>query len=264
MRRHRHRDRRRRLHGQGPCGGHVGRRRGLRHRAAAPAGDDLRHHADASAERYRAGLWLCPRDRRLAGCWWPTRRSRRWSSPRPQDTHRDDRRGRLCARASRCSAKSRWAHRWTMPRRWWRRPRPRACVNMIGFNYVRTPATQFARQLIADGAIGEITWFRGEHTEDFLADPALPATWRTTGRANGTHGRSGAAYRSTAALALMGPIAELSARDRDGACDAPRPDGPVAVTNDDQAQIMCRFASGRDGASVRQPHRDGAEDGLCL
>ncbi|MFN3282360.1 MAG: Gfo/Idh/MocA family protein, partial [Tabrizicola sp.] len=28
--------------------------------------------------------------------------------------------------------------------------------NMIGFNYVRTPATQFVRRLLAGGAIGEI------------------------------------------------------------------------------------------------------------
>jgi predicted dehydrogenase len=53
---------------------------------------------------------------------------------------------------------------------------------MVGFNYIRTPASQFARQLIAEGAIGDVTWFRGEHTEDFLADPETPANWRT-GRA---------------------------------------------------------------------------------
>jgi len=61
-------------------------------------------------------------------------------------------------------------------------------VNMVGFNYVRTPATQFARQLLSDGAIGEVTWFRGEHTEDFFADPRTPATWRTRGASNGTMG----------------------------------------------------------------------------
>jgi predicted dehydrogenase len=60
--------------------------------------------------------------------------------------------------------------------------------NMIGFNYVRTPATQFVRQLLAEGAIGQVTWFRGEHTEDFLADPETPANWRTTGRSNGRWG----------------------------------------------------------------------------
>ena len=44
-------------------------------------------------------------------------------------------------------------------------------ANMVGFNYIRTPASQFARQLIQSGEIGDITWFRGEHTEDFYADP---------------------------------------------------------------------------------------------
>jgi predicted dehydrogenase len=52
-------------------------------------------------------------------------------------------------------------------------------ANMVGFNYIRTPASQFARKLIAEGEIGDVTWFRGEHTEDFLADPETPASWRT-------------------------------------------------------------------------------------
>ena len=98
--------------------------------------------------------------------------------------------------------------------------------NMIGFNYVRTPATQFARQLMADGAIGEVTWFRGEHTEDFWPTPRLPANWRTRGHGERHDGRPGAPHRSTAALALMGPIAELSAGDRDGPRDPPRPERP--------------------------------------
>ena len=30
-------------------------------------------------------------------------------------------------------------------------------------------------ELLAEGAIGQVTWFRGEHTEDFLSDPQAPA-----------------------------------------------------------------------------------------
>lgn len=116
-------------------------------------------------------------------------------------------------------------------------------TNMIGFNYVRTPATQFVRKLLADGAIGQITWFRGEHTEDFLADPALPATWRTTGRANGCMGDL-APHPINCMLALMGPVAELSARIETVHATRPGPNGPVAVDNDDHAQLMLRFASG--------------------
>jgi predicted dehydrogenase len=117
------------------------------------------------------------------------------------------------------------------------------CIHMTGFNYVRTPATQLARQIVASGEIGAITCFRGEHTEDFLADPALPATWRTRGRANGNMGDL-SPHIVNAALALMGPIDSLIAEietvheSRRGA------NGSEPVTNDDQAQIICRFASG--------------------
>ena len=119
-------------------------------------------------------------------------------------------------------------------------------TNMIGFNYVRTPATQFVRQLLADRAIGDVTWFRGEHTEDFLADPDMPANWRCTGRANGTMGDL-APHMVNCALALMGPIAEVSARIETVHATRPGPDGPVPVDNDDHAQMMVRFAGGAMG-----------------
>ena len=115
-------------------------------------------------------------------------------------------------------------------------------ANMIGFNYARTPATQYARRLIVEGRIGDVTWFRGEHTEDFYADPAAAASWRTDGRANGTMGDL-APHMINCARALIGPITAVMARietvheDRNG----------VPVTNDDQAQLMCRFARGATG-----------------
>ncbi len=115
-------------------------------------------------------------------------------------------------------------------------------TNMVGFNYIRTPASQFARQLVANGEIGAVTWFRGEHTEDFLADPQAPATWRTQGDANGTMGDL-APHMINAALALMGPIAQVMAEVETVHRD--RPGG--TVTNDDHAQMMCRFASGAMG-----------------
>ncbi|MBC7738276.1 MAG: Gfo/Idh/MocA family oxidoreductase, partial [Candidatus Saccharibacteria bacterium] len=115
-------------------------------------------------------------------------------------------------------------------------------ISMTGFNYIRTPASQFARRLIADGTIGDITWFRGEHTEDFLADPASPATWRTLGDANGTMGDL-APHMINAALALIGPITSLVAEVE--TVHSTRPGG--IVTNDDHGQMMCRFANGAMG-----------------
>ncbi|WP_419740396.1 Gfo/Idh/MocA family protein [Ruegeria sp.] len=112
-------------------------------------------------------------------------------------------------------------------------------VNMVGFNYIRTPASQYARKLIAEGEIGDITWFRGEHTEDFYADPDAPATWRTTGMANGTIGDL-APHMVNGALALIGPIAQVMAEVE--TVHRTRPGGEV--TNDDHAQMMCRFENG--------------------
>ncbi len=115
-------------------------------------------------------------------------------------------------------------------------------VNMIGFNYIRTPASQFARQLLAQGAIGDVTWFRGEHAEDFMADPQSPFNWRCEGMANGNMGDL-APHPINAALALMGPIEKVMSEVE--CVHKTRPGG--TVTNDDHAQIMCRFANGAMG-----------------
>ncbi|MFN0193087.1 MAG: Gfo/Idh/MocA family protein [Aestuariivirga sp.] len=117
------------------------------------------------------------------------------------------------------------------------------CVHMVGFNYIRTPASRMARDIIASGEIGEVTYFRGEHTEDFLADPQLPATWRTQGRANGNMGDL-SPHIINAACALMGPISSVSAEIETVHKTRPSADGPKPVTNDDHAQITCRFENG--------------------
>lgn len=119
-------------------------------------------------------------------------------------------------------------------------------INMVGFNYIRTPASQYARHLVARGEIGRVVWFRGEHTEDFDADASKPASWRNFGIANGTMGDL-APHMVNAALALIGPIQSLVADVETVHATRPGPDGPVAVTNDDQAQFMCRFSGGAMG-----------------
>ncbi len=112
-------------------------------------------------------------------------------------------------------------------------------AHMVAYNYIRTPASQYARQLIAAGELGQVTWFRGEHTEDFHGDPDAPATWRSFGEANGCLGDL-APHIINAALALMGPIRALNAT-----LETVHPRrGGVEVTNDDQVQAMLRFDNG--------------------
>ncbi|MEM6712490.1 MAG: Gfo/Idh/MocA family oxidoreductase [Pseudomonadota bacterium] len=114
--------------------------------------------------------------------------------------------------------------------------------NMVGFNYIRTPASSYVRQLVEEGAIGDVTWFRGEHTEDFLADPSLPVNWRTEDAASGTLGDL-APHMINCAMALLGPIASVMGDFETVHTDR----GGVAVKNDDHAQIMCRFKRGTMG-----------------
>ncbi len=135
-------------------------------------------------------------------------------------------------------------------------------ANMTGFNYIRTPASQLARQIIAAGEIGGMTSFRGEHTEDFLADPATPADWRTRELANGNMGDL-APHPINAALALAGPIERLIADVETVHKTRPSPKGPEAVTNDDQAQLMLRFKSGVMGSLFISRVATGRKMGYC-
>ena len=123
-------------------------------------------------------------------------------------------------------------------------------ANMVGFNYIRTPASQLARQIIEAGEIGEIIHVQAEHVEDYLHDPRAQASWRTRAA---TATRAGAladvgSHLINLVLRLAGPVDRLVAdmnvvhAHRDG------PKGREAVENDDQGNLMLRFASGALGA----------------
>jgi predicted dehydrogenase len=49
---------------------------------------------------------------------------------------------------------------------------------MVGFTYRRVPAVTLARQLVADGRLGEIRHVRAQYLQDWIADPAAPMSWR--------------------------------------------------------------------------------------
>lgn len=120
-------------------------------------------------------------------------------------------------------------------------------VNMVGFNYIRTPASQLAYEIISSGELGNLVHVRAEHTEDFLADPNEPPNWRTRGRAAGTLGDL-APHIINAVLRLAGPIERVVADAMTAYPSRPGPLGPEAVTNDDQANLLCRFESGAMGS----------------
>jgi len=50
--------------------------------------------------------------------------------------------------------------------------------HMVGFNYRKTPAVIFAKQLIEEGKIGKVYHFRGFYLQDWPVDPDAPLSWR--------------------------------------------------------------------------------------
>ncbi len=119
---------------------------------------------------------------------------------------------------------------------------------MVGLNYPKNPASQLARDLIADGTLGEIVSARIVHVEDFLADPGLPMDWRMRAAEAGKAGALGDLGSHAIGMAhwLLGPIAEVMAETR--VIHRERPDDNtgqrVPVENDDQADLLLRFVRG--------------------
>lgn len=56
--------------------------------------------------------------------------------------------------------------------------RDRGIRSLCGFSYRRTPALAYARELIAEGAVGEIRQVRAQYLQDWLSDADAPMTWR--------------------------------------------------------------------------------------
>jgi len=118
----------------------------------------------------------------------------------------------------------------------------------VGFTYLYNPMIAAAREIIQSGEIGEVTSFRGIHAEDFMFSADTPFNWRCEpANAGGALADIGSHIISVAQH-LVGEIAEVSGRlhtarpERRDASGAMR-----AVTVDDQADAIVRFAGGATG-----------------
>ncbi len=50
--------------------------------------------------------------------------------------------------------------------------------SMVGFTYRRVPAIALARQLVAEGRLGQLHHVRAQYLQDWIADPDAPLSWR--------------------------------------------------------------------------------------
>lgn len=133
-------------------------------------------------------------------------------------------------------------------------------VAMVCHNYRFAPAVAFARQLIAEGRLGQIYHVRAQYLQDWIMDPNFPAVWRlqrsTTG--SGALGDIGSHILDLARY-LVGEISAISATLRtfiaerptdqsgEGAWGAAGGGAKVTVDVDDAVACLARFDNGALG-----------------
>lgn len=120
---------------------------------------------------------------------------------------------------------------------------------LVGFNYIKNPTTQLAREIIERGEIGKITHFYGTHNEDYLADENAPLDWHCL-KAKAGLGALGdlAAHIVQMSQYLVGSEIESVIGDMETVIKTrPDPRNPATrlpVENEDQASALLRFANG--------------------
>ena len=135
-------------------------------------------------------------------------------------------------------------------------------VNMVTFNYRRVPAVQLAKQLIAEGRIGEVRHWRAVYLQDWILDPQFPLVWRLQKdlAGSGALGDIGAHIVDLAQF-LVGPITEVIGTLNTFIKERPTEEASTGgsgltaaggtrigeVTVDDSTTILARFESGATG-----------------
>lgn len=126
----------------------------------------------------------------------------------------------------------------------WRAVAATGVKHLCAFNYRFVPAVRLARQIIESGELGEIHHFRGRYLQEWLLDPAAPATWRVDRdeAGSGALGDLGAHVIDLARY-LVGEIGAVSGRLRTFVGE--RAGTPVTV--DDAFEGVLEFAGGAVG-----------------
>src|SRR6478672_3954969 len=129
--------------------------------------------------------------------------------------------------------------------------------SMVGFTYRRVPAIGLARQLVAEGRLGEIRHVRAQYLQDWIADPSAPMSWRLEKdkAGSGALGDIGAhivdltqyitGQRLTGVTGMLQTfVTERPLPAEAGSLSGTAGEGTGQVTVDDAALFLGRFSGG--------------------
>jgi predicted dehydrogenase len=137
-------------------------------------------------------------------------------------------------------------------------------THLVGFNFPCNPMLQTLREMVA---AGELIGFRGRYLEDYLADPALPFSWRCERRLAGPGALADlGSHLINLGHVLVGDLARVNAslhkviRERiDPVTGKPR-----RVENEDVAYALVEFANGVPGSFEISRVAAGYKHGLAV
>ncbi len=132
--------------------------------------------------------------------------------------------------------------------------------SMVGFTYRRVPAIGLARQVVAEGRLGEIRHVRAQYLQDWIADPQAPMSWRLEKdkAGSGALGDIGAhivdltqfitGQRLTGVSGMLETfVTERPLAAAGGGLSGSAGEGTGRVTVDDAAAFLARFEGGALG-----------------
>ncbi|GAA5145588.1 Gfo/Idh/MocA family oxidoreductase [Nocardioides marinquilinus] len=155
----------------------------------------------------------------------------------------------------------------------------RGVHSMVGFTYRRVPAIALARQLVAEGRLGEIRHVRAQYLQDWIADPQAPLSWRLEREkaGSGALGDIGAHIIDLAQHITGDRITEVSGqldtfvKERPIAADHSGLSGTAGesqemgrVTVDDAASFLARFTGGAAGVFEATRFATGRKNAIRL
>ncbi len=134
-------------------------------------------------------------------------------------------------------------------RRMWEAAERARVKHMVNFNYRRVPAVNLAKQLIEDGRLGRLYYFRATYWQDWPLDPQFPFVWRFDKNVAGAGSMADkGSHLVDLARFLVGEIEEVAAATEIFVRERPTAEGGRAtVTTDDAAAFIVRFRNGALG-----------------